>query len=308
MKKLIIYILIVLSWQAKAQQDPMFSHYMYNTLAYNPAYAGYRKALSVSLLHRSQWVGFKGAPISQALTIHSPIYQDKLAAGLTVVHDKIGPTQNFAVYGDLAYVLKLNEKSKLSFGLKGGMNVIQNTLTTLKLSDDQADVAFQENVNNRLLPNCGFGMFYYNERFYAGISTPRLVESELSVDPSNPSKDNKLRRHYFLIGGANFKVNEFWEAKPSMLIKATVGAPVQLELSTLLEYREQFNFGVLYRTGDAVGVIAGVKATKQLEVSYSFDWSFGLKSGRYNAGSHELMLRYDFVQKDKARIRSPRYF
>lgn len=308
MKKILLFLSLMMSIGVEAQQDPMFSHYMYNTLAYNPAYAGYRKALSVSLLHRSQWVGFDGAPISQALTIHSPIYRDELAAGLTVIHDKIGPTQNFSVYADLAYTLKLNEESRLSFGLKGGLNIVQNTLSRLALTDDQTDNAFLQDINNRVLPNLGFGMFYYNKKFYVGLSTPRLVETDLSLDPNNPSKDNKLRRHYFLLGGANFEVNEQWEAKPSVMMRATIGAPVQVEGSVIMEYRDLFNFGLLYRTGDAVGIIAGVNATKQLEISYSFDWSFGLKSGRYNAGSHELLIRYDFVQKDKARIRSPRYF
>ena len=159
--------MMLLSNLVKAQQDAMFTHYMYNTLWLNPAYAGTRDALTVTGIHRSQWVGFDGAPTDQSLTLHSPMLNGKMGIGLSVLNDKIGPTASTLFALDLSYQVKLNQKSKLSFGLKGLVNMYKNNLSTLAL-DQQNDVAFAQNVNS-FLPNAGAGIYYYRERFYIGV-------------------------------------------------------------------------------------------------------------------------------------------
>ncbi|MCT4582438.1 MAG: type IX secretion system membrane protein PorP/SprF, partial [Flavobacteriales bacterium] len=61
MKKLLISASLLLTGIITfAQQDAMFTHYMFNTLAVNPGYAGSRDALTITGLHRSQWVSFPG--------------------------------------------------------------------------------------------------------------------------------------------------------------------------------------------------------------------------------------------------------
>ena len=84
------------------QQDPHYTQYMYNQNIINPAYAGSKGTLSLSLLGRSQWIGFSGAPETFTLAIHSPI-GDKIGLGLSIIHDKIGPVIENNIYTCLLY-------------------------------------------------------------------------------------------------------------------------------------------------------------------------------------------------------------
>lgn len=165
-----------------AQQDAMFTHYMFNTLSVNPAYAGSRDALTITGLHRSQWVGFDGAPTTQTLTLHSPIYNEHLGVGLSVVNDKIGPVNTTAFYGDFAYKLKVSEKAKLAFGLSAGLNIRQSGLTDVAL-DESVDQSFAADEESALLPNFGFGMYYSTDKFYVGVSVPKLLKNNLKPMP-----------------------------------------------------------------------------------------------------------------------------
>ena len=134
MKKIVISILSMLTLglsAIEAQQDAMYTHYAYNTLAVNPGYAGSRDALTITGLHRSQWVGFDGAPVTQTLTLHSPFMNDKIGLGMSVVNDKIGPMNVTSFYADFAYRIKVSDKGRLSLGLKGGANLVQGNLSSL---------------------------------------------------------------------------------------------------------------------------------------------------------------------------------
>ena len=178
----IIIIILVLSigtLTINAQQVPMYTHYMDNTLVINPAYAGSRDALTITGLYRSQWAGFAGAPVTQTLTVHAPLSNEHIGLGLSVLNDKIGPTNNTSVFADFAYIMQLTKKSKLALGLSAGVNMFQANLNTLLL-DQQSDPAFQNNINNHITPNFGFGAYYYQERFYAGISVPSLLQNNYS--------------------------------------------------------------------------------------------------------------------------------
>ena len=311
MKKIIIITLALIGGlDTYAQQDAMYTHYMFNTLAINPAYAGSRDALTVTTLHRSQWVGFEGAPTTQTLTLHSPILNDQLGLGFSVLNDNVGPINTTAFYADFAYKIRLNEKAKLSFGLKGGINLMQGELNTLKL-DKSNDNAFAKNVESNLLPNFGFGIYYYTSRWYLGLSTPKLLENNFGNNTSTGSNNiASEQRHYFLIAGSVFNLNsrKSLKFKPTTFVKVTNGAPIEADLTGVFIIQDQVEIGGMYRTGDAAGILLGYNFTNQLRFGYSFDWSFTNTTGKYNSGSHEVMLRYDFIYKGKFKIRSPRYF
>jgi type IX secretion system PorP/SprF family membrane protein len=288
-----------------AQQEAMFTHYMNNTLAVNPAYAGSRDALTVTALHRSQWVGVAGAPMTQTITAHTPFKRDNIGIGLSVMNDRLGPINNTSLYFDFAYRLKLDKKSTLSMGLKAGLNFLNAKLNQLNL-DEQNDQSFQ-NAGASVAPNFGFGLYYSRDRFFAGISTPRLLQNNLKPG-AQPTIALREKRHYFMIAGYQFKINEHLEMKPATLIKLTAGAPVQMDLTASFIWKNFLHLGAMFRTGDALGVLAGYNISDQLLISYSFDWSYGLRTARYNGGSHEIMLRYDFIIISPQKIRSPRYF
>jgi type IX secretion system PorP/SprF family membrane protein len=306
MKKIILGTIafIGLTTSLKAQQDAMFTHYMYNTLWLNPAYAGTRDAFTITAIHRSQWVGFEGAPIDQTLTMHSPILKGKMGVGLSVLNDKIGPTKSTFLALDLDYQIKINSKSKLSFGLKGLVNFYSVNLNR-SILENQNDVAFSENIN-RILPNSGAGIYYYRERFYAGISVPKLMENKIKSSSLNAV--SKEQRHYFFIMGTVFNLSKDVRLKPTCFIKATEIAPIEGDVTANFIIKDKFTLGAMYRTGDGFGLLLGYNFTEQFIVGYSFDWSMVNTTRKYNSGSHEIMLRYDLISKTKSKIKSPRFF
>jgi len=311
MKKIIIIGIALLGGVSTyAQQEAMFTHYMFNTLAINPAYAGSRDALTVTALHRSQWVGFDGAPTTQTLTLHAPVLNDKIGLGLSVLKDKIGPLNTTAIYADFAYKIKVSNKGRLAFGLKGGINLVQGDLNTLQL-DDASDQSFSNNIESDLLPNFGFGMYYSTSKWYVGLSTPKLLENKFENSISTTSTQSSAeKRHYFLIAGTVFNLNSDGsiKLKPTTFVKVTNGAPFEADITGMFIIKDKIELGAMFRTSDAAGLLVGYNFTDQLRFGYSFDWSFVNTTFKYNNGSHEVMLRYDFIFNDKAKIRSPRYF
>lgn len=308
-KTIVALIVTFGSVTVHAQQAAMFTHYMNNTLVVNPAYAGSRDALTITALHRSQWVDFKGAPVTQTITAHTPVRNEHIGIGLSVLNDKIGPSNNTSAIFDFAYRLKLNEKSKLALGLSAEINMFKADINTLDLNQ-QNDPLFQNNINNQITPNFGFGAYYSRERFYAGVSVPNIIQQNYSIlnNENVNTVIGKEQRHYFFISGALFDISSNLAFKPTVLIKVTPAAPLQGDFTASFIIMKRLLLGAMVRSGDAVGGLIGFDITEQLHLGYSYDWSYGLSSVNYNKGSHEVVLRYDFLFFSKKQIHSPRNF
>jgi type IX secretion system PorP/SprF family membrane protein len=306
MKKITLLVISTLgTLTSQAQQDPMYTHYMYNTLMVNPAYAGSRDALTITALHRSQWVNFKGAPIIESLTLHAPLKNEHLGVGLSVLNDKIGTFNRTSLFADFAYRMNLTRKSKLALGLSAGASIFQANLSSLQLNQ-QSDPTFQNNINNRVTPNFGFGAYYSREHFYAGVSVPYLLQN--SYQPNVSNSEGTEQRTYFFIAGGVINITDNLAFKPTTFIKATPASPIQADVTASFIIMKKLLVGAMFRTGDAAGALVGLNITNQLHVGYSFDWSYGLKTRTYNQGSHEILLRYDFIFFSKKQIHTPRYF
>lgn len=292
-----------------AQQVPMYTHYMYNTLVINPAYAGSRDALTITALNRSQWIGVSEAPTTQTITLHTPLRNQHIGLGIAAMKDKIGPISNTSLVGDFAFRMQLSKKAKLALGLSVGVNIFQANLTSLT-TDQQNDPAFQNNINNAVLPNVGFGMYYSRERFYVGISVPNLMQNSYSIDKraNASSLAGSDQRHYFFIAGKVFNLGDNLAFKPTTLIKVTEAAPAQIDFTASFIIAQKLLLGAMFRSGDAAGALIGLNITEQLHIGYSYDWSYAFSTANYNQGSHEIMLRYDFIFYDKKQIHNPRYF
>ncbi|WP_033418066.1 PorP/SprF family type IX secretion system membrane protein [Cytophaga aurantiaca] len=288
---------LCLSNHAFAQQQSSFTNYMYNVQTYNPAYVGSRQAISVVGLYRLQWVGYDGAPKTQTISVSAPIAKQKLGLGLSFENDKIGPMNSTSAYADFAYHLPLTEKSKLSFGTKIGVNLLSTSLSSVKL-DDPNDVSFNSNMQNKAIPNVGFGMYYYSPKFYAGISTPQILTKTVSGEYQGQSMNLYQQKvHFYMIAGTVFNLTEALDLKPTMLTKVVAGAPVQVDLTTTLIYKQLLYAGIMVRTGESVGGLFGFMFSNTLLFGYSYDWTILNKTNSYHYGSHELVLRYDFALK-----------
>lgn len=299
MKIKLIIITLLVSTVTFAQQEPMFTHYMYNTTVINPAYAGSRDALTVTGLYRNQWFGFDGAPVTQTLNIHSPIFAG-LGLGLSVLNDAAGPAKNTSYNLDISYRIKF-EKSYLAFGLKGGFNTFNLDYSYFQTTEQ--DPLLTRSNEKYINPNFGAGIYYYADRYYIGASVPKLFENT-DVDKEGA----ETVRHYYFIAGAVFNINDNIKLKPTTFIKLVPQIYPQVDVTATFVFFDKFNVGAMYRTDDSFGLLAGLNVTDQLSVGYSFDWSTGIKTGTYNNGSHEIMIRYDFDFISRKKIKSPRNF
>ena len=288
-----------------AQQDPQFTQYMFNMLALNPAYAGSADRVSLKGLTRHQWVGFEGAPTTQTLTMHSPVWHESLGLGGTIMRDSHGPITQYTFMADVAYRIFMGD-AKLAFGIKGGLNLLQGKYGELS-PEVAGDAVFQQNVNTKLDPQFGFGVMYYSDRYFIGLSTPKLLRTEFfDTDSLAFISEPGQRPHYFLSGGYVFDMGLYHKFKPTFLVKAVEGAPISFDLSANFLFFEKFWLGAMYRHTDAVGALAQYHLTNDLSVGYSYDYPLS-PLRNFSGGSHEIMVGFEFGNKLKG-IRSPRYF
>ncbi|MEO0403820.1 MAG: type IX secretion system membrane protein PorP/SprF, partial [Bacteroidota bacterium] len=300
----LVLFLAALAPEVSAQQDPQFTQYFFNPLSVNSGYAGTREALNVTLLAREQWVGIDGRPRTQSVSVHTPLRNEAIALGLSFMRDEVGPVNTTAIYGDFAYRIKVNDKSRLAFGMKAGINLFTADLTSLR-GTDAADLSFAQNLSNTPLPNFGFSLYWWADNFFVGASTPKLIENEIDQGSADMIQ-NQEKRHFFLMGGYVFDLRPGLKFKPTTQVKYVTGAPVIVDLTANFLIDEWLWVGGMYRLNDAVGLIASFQITDQLRAGYSYDYTLTELSG-YNSGSHEIMLSYDFVF-NKAKTLSPRYF
>ncbi|WCO03059.1 PorP/SprF family type IX secretion system membrane protein [Psychroserpens ponticola] len=298
----IIAFILFSSWMSVAQQLPQFTQYMYNTIAINPAYAGSRETLSVVGLHRSQWVGLEGGPTTQTLSVHTPLRNENVGLGLSFINDELG-FQNFSyLYGDFSYTIRVTESSELAFGIKAGF-------TSFSL-----DPAFQQSQSNdpvifgfedRWKPNIGTGVYWHSNKWYVGLSAPRILNTDYTGDEEFESLE---RISYYITGGYVFDLGENTKFKPATLLKATNGAPLSFDLTANFLFYEKFWVGGSYRINElaqAIGGIADFQVSKQLRIGYAYEYPLSELSA-YTSGTHEVLLMFE-IFKSK-RIKSPRYF
>jgi type IX secretion system PorP/SprF family membrane protein len=289
-----------------AQQDAQYTQYMYNTVSINPAYAGSRGHLSIAGLHRSQWVGLDGAPKTQTLNLHSPIGYRGVGLGFSVVNDQIGPTSETYFDADFSYTLQLSRESRLSFGLKGSVHLLDIRFSELTLDPNNPDFTLQQDIQNRLSPNVGAGVYFHNEQFYAGLSVPRFLETT-HFDESQLSTAREQMNFYFITGYV-WDIHPLWKFKPTLLTKMTLGAPLQVDLSANFMYDERFIMGAAYRWDAALSGMVGFQISPAFLIGLAYDREVTALGGTaFNDGSFEVILRYDFISR-RGRIKSPRFF
>ncbi|MEY2794037.1 MAG: hypothetical protein RJA76_2029 [Bacteroidota bacterium] len=283
-----------------AQQEAHFAQFVDNQLFVNPAYAGSTGGLNATLLHRDQWVGFDGSPRTSTFAIHTPLSYESVGVGLSFVNDRVGPMNQSMIYGDFSYSLRFNNKSRLSFGLKAGLNMISLNTSELNTTSGN-DAAFNTDLRNQMNPNIGFGIYYRFSNWFIGASSPKLFQRSYDGLSLNLEK-----RHYFANAGFVTALNDSWKLRPVVQVKFTEGAPMSFDGSIAGIYREILFIGANYRLGAATGMYCQYQATPSLRVGAATE--FGLTELRkYNYGTFELMLSYDFARKVSG-IKSPRYF
>lgn len=301
--KTIIYTIVLLftTIVSLAQQDAQFTQYMYNTININPAYAGSRGALSIFALHRAQWVGLNGAPITNALSVNTPLKNSRVGLGLTIINDKIGPVQENMISGDFSYTIPTSDQVSLSFGIKATANLFDLDVAKLNPVDDDPTL---RDYNNKFSPNIGVGVYLHSQKAYVGLSVPNFIETNRYDD--NEVAIFKEKINYYLIAGYILDLNSSLKFKPALLTKVVEGAPLQVDLSGALMFNEKLTIGLSYRWSAAVSAMVGFQISDAIYIGYGYDLET-TRLDNYNSGSHEIFLRYELF-KNNDKITTQRFF
>lgn len=299
--RILLFVLMFTGVLSYAQQDAQFTQYMYNTININPAYAGSRGALSMFALHRTQWVGFDGAPVTNTVSLNTPINESNLGLGVSLINDKIGPTTENTLSADLSYTLQTSEIWKLSFGIKATANLFDLDVSGLDPAVP-ADPSLQN--YNKFTPNIGAGLYLHSDKAYVGISVPNFIQTNRYDD--NEVAIFKEKINYYLIAGYVVDLNDYVKFKPALLTKMVKGAPLQVDVSTNFMFYDKFMLGVAYRWSASVSAMAGFQITDGLYIGYGYDRET-THLDNYNSGSHEIFLRYELFN-NISKITTPRFF
>lgn len=322
MKKIISVItcLLCISELVNAQQDAQFSQYMFNGIYINPAYAGYREELNVQAFYRNQWTGIEGSPKTMSVAVDAIANDGNVGLALQLSSDKLGAQRNLAGYANYAYRISMNSdgSSRLAFGL--GVGAVQLGIDGALLNANNPEPFQPVGMESTIVPDARAGVYFANNRFYAGFSADNLVSQYINIDRYAFIPQPKA--HYYLTAGILFPINEDMQIKPSFLLKDDRGGPTSLDLNAFFILADKLWIGGSYRTGvklysksylqrDLSQLNSAVAAIqffpdRNLRIGYGYDFSIGPLQG-YSGGTHEISIGY-FFNKKNIRMLSPRYF
>jgi type IX secretion system PorP/SprF family membrane protein len=297
MKRFIIIILIVLfSGKLFSQYYQQYSQYISNGQAINPAYAGSHEVLSTTLSYRDQWVGFDGAPKTMTFSAHTPLNKMSSAVGLQLFSDRIGVSKHNGIFFSYAYRIRFKKNNRiLAFGTGAGLSMFRSNLNSVTINNS-GDKAFEGQFLKSNRPNFSLGIYYYSNRFFAGLSVPSILHYGYDVfNNTNDSLKTSARNIYYSVGYV-FKLNSDIKFVPSCLIKSYPGLHTQMDLNFKLCIYDVLGMSFSLRFGDAMIWIIDYKMNNQLSIGYSHDFSSSILN-RFSHGTNEFLLKYKFAYK-----------
>ncbi len=293
----------------QAQQNVQYSMYRFNGLYINPAYAGSHDVLSANAIYRNQWLKMKGAPQTASVAAHSPFKNERLALGAIYTYDQIGVTKTNSFTASFAYRVPIGKKKKvkLSLGLSAGFSHYSANLNSVATTDAN-DPNFAGNNQSRWLPNVGVGIYFYSDRFFAGVALPHILLNRLSGPMSVFETSPDIARQYYhllVTGGYVFNLGKKVKFVPSFLLKyVPAHAPVTFDFNATFVFVDRLWLGAAYRFNDSYNFMAAVNITRQLRLGYTYDLTVSPLRG-YTSGTHEVALSFDFIFK-RNNVISPR--
>jgi type IX secretion system PorP/SprF family membrane protein len=285
-----------------AQQEAQFTQYMDNMQYYNPGYAGSREMMNITALHRQQWVGVSGAPMSTTLAMNTPLKYESLGVGISLLNDKVGPTNATWINADLSYAVRFKKHDgRLAFGVKAGLNMLNGDISALSKQDD-SDNTLNMRYQNELQPNIGAGIYYSSKQWFVGLSVPKIIQNVQDIQAINYID----QRHYYLTVGGYITASRMLKLRPSAMLKVTEKAPFALDGSLAFIFYDKLWLGGNYRLEESAGVFVQYQISNQFKIGYAFELATH-KLRPHNVGTHEILLSYDFLFKKRS-LSSPRYF
>ncbi len=301
LKYIFIFLFLSVLHSNYAQEFPLYTQYMYGKNMINPGFVGVNGRMSLTMIHRSQWLGVEGAPTTSNISFQYPL--EKAAFGMILSRDVDGPVSKLMAKGQFSYNLELDYFTYISLGVDFGVYNHSFDLSKLKIKDSE-DI-FSEDYNS-LDFDAGIGAFLYTDTWYVGLSVPNLNLKE-KFKSDNTLEDKRLL-HTYLMGGYNIEIGPRRIFQPSFMLRYASNLPVSAELTLNMKWNETLTTGIAYRFNSAYSLLVGIDVTRKLHIGYAFDWDQS-RFYRTNYGSHEVFLRYYLnTEENSSRYQSPRFF
>jgi type IX secretion system PorP/SprF family membrane protein len=311
----VVLSIVLFSVKCIAQQEQMYTQYMFNKMSLNPGFAGNEKYSSLTGVIREQWNGFPGAPEAQVLSFNMGRIGSRVGFGLNFRRQSIGISKSIGLGGIYAYKFLLGSGT-LSMGLEFSVKNLSVDFTDPRLLATQGlndDPAIPNARFNKTPINVGTGIYYNTNRFYIGASVPRIINSDLDFDNNNYVSEEV--RHLFLMGGVAFQINRNLSLTTQSLVKLAEHSPFDLDLSVSATFNEKYTGGLSFRAGGGRGDIAesidllfAFQISDQIMLGFSQDFTLSALRA-YDNGSLEMVLHYAIgKKKDRVIVVNPRYF
>ena len=277
------------------QLTPVTNQYILNPLTINPAYAGNRGALNIAAFYRRQWVGIPGAPETMTLALDAPILDSKLGLGLIITNDKIGVTKETSFSTCYAYKIGMGE-GNLSLGLGAGITITNTAWSDLSVHDP-GDEYYLLNSSVFVVPDFRFGVYYYNQNYFIGLSIPKLLGNKFDFNKDKYIlKFNPGQYNYLINTGYIFSLSPKLKFSPSTLVTISPGEKLLYDINAHFILFDRVWLGATYRNNSSFAGLLQFAVNNQLRVAYTYDYDFN-ELRRYSNGSHEIMIRYEFRYK-----------
>lgn len=286
--KLIFLLVLVVSASLSAQQDPNYTMYRYNMNLINPAYAGANEVTNLGVNIRSQWSSVKGAPETQSFIFGTPVGRN-IGLGVSVISDKTFIEKQTSIALDFSYHLKLNDSHDLYFGIKSGFNSYNantNGLITYGIQEDPSLM----NLNGKLNPNFGAGLYLKHKNYFLSISIPKLLSDDRLEEENGIATTSADKNHLYLAGGYDFELSANTILKPSILIRYVDASPISIDLTTILAFNDFFDLGAAYRINESASGMAIFKVSNSMQIGYAYETPIESSVRSINNGTHEIML------------------
>lgn len=301
-KCLFLLLALFVFKNSNAQDEPQYTHYINNTMTYNPAYISTQEDLTFTALARSQWIGLEGAPRTYSASALFPSSIGSVGSGLNIIHDEIGPSSQTFFTANFSYEIKLSQSVYTSFGINGGGSML-NVNFNQGSSVDPNDPLLNNN-KNEFNPVVGVGIMTYADNWYVGLSVPNFLKTDYYSLRTNNVIDEDLQ--YLLMGGYIFDVNANLKFKPAVLARVSKHLPFVIDYSANFLISDLVTAGLSYRSSEIMSALVGIQLSDSFYVGYSYDYTLSGLSN-YNDGSHEIMLRFTIPRNAKI-IQSPRFY
>lgn len=322
----IVLTLILVSYAAKSQQDPYYTHFMLNRIAFNPGTAGYKNSICANLLAHRQWTGVTNedelqynpltvgrqpiGPTTYIASVTAPVKLLHGGAGLTFMSDAVGYERTVNVKASYAFHHEFKDYSRIQVGLDVGM--LQKEFDGGFYNPRQPnDPLIPTGVTSGRTFDLGLGAFYNNPalaNLELGVSATHITGGTVEYEANGALQEVAIVPNIYIVASTSHLLSSGIILQPNVWVK-TIFTTTQVDLNCRALINQVYVAGLSYRDGgrstflDAFALQLGYYVKPEFYIGYSYD--LPLTRGLAGGGTHELFASYCFTLNKE--VKPPRW-